>query len=59
MTKLLMRLDEVGEITTLGKTKIFELIKSGQLPVVKIGKRTLVRCSDLEAFIEAHTQRAA
>lgn len=37
----------------LGKTKVYELIKTGALPTVKIGARTLIRLIDIEALLEA------
>ena len=34
----------------LGRTKVNELIQSGELPSVMVGKRRLLRPADLEAF---------
>jgi excisionase family DNA binding protein len=39
------------EITGLGYTKIFELIKKGELKSVTIGRRRLIDCASLEALI--------
>lgn len=36
----------------IGKTKTYELIGNGTLPVVKIGKKTLIRMSDGEALLD-------
>jgi excisionase family DNA binding protein len=36
----------------IGRTKIFELLKTGQLPAVRIGGRTLIRSADLEKFVQ-------
>ena len=36
----------------IGRTKVYELIAAGELPIVKIGKRTLIRCSDGRALLE-------
>lgn len=45
---------EAARIIGLGKTKLYELIKAGRLPIVKIGDRTLVRRCDLEALLDCH-----
>jgi len=36
---------------SIGRTKLYELIGAGELNVIKIGKRTLLRRSDLEALL--------
>ena len=35
----------------LGRTKFFELIREGKLRARKVGRRTLILRSDLEAFL--------
>jgi excisionase family DNA binding protein len=34
----------------IGRTKTYELISDGSLPIIKIGKKTLIRVSDGEAL---------
>ena len=51
MTKLTLTIDEAQEISGLGRTKLYELLKSGELPARKLGKRTLILHADLEAFL--------
>jgi excisionase family DNA binding protein len=54
------RLLDVGETTSflggIGRTKLYELVKSGELSPVHIGRRTFFRQSDLEAFITSLLQ---
>jgi excisionase family DNA binding protein len=45
-------IEETVSVTGLGRTTIYELIKRGELPRVKIGARTLIRRQDLEALLE-------
>ncbi|MHC2582661.1 excisionase family DNA binding protein [Bradyrhizobium diazoefficiens] len=45
-------LREVGELIHTGQTKLFELIKSGQLKTRKLGRKRLVLDADLEEFLE-------
>ncbi len=42
----------------IGKTKIYELINSGVLPVVHFGKRSVVRRVDLDALLIANQHHA-
>lgn len=37
----------------LGTTKIYELIGTGKLQTVKVGRRTLVKISSIRALVEA------
>lgn len=51
MTVLSMSVQDVKEATGLGLTKVYSLLKSGEIPAKKIGKRTFVLKSDLEDFL--------
>lgn len=55
MTNIGLSIEQVTEATGLGRTKIYALLKDGVLPAKKIGKRTLVLKSDLEAFLAGLT----
>ena len=44
---------EAARIAGIGRTGLYQLISEGAIPIVKIGIRTLVRRSDLEAFMAA------
>lgn len=44
-------LDDLPSLTGLGRTRLYELINSGDLPARKIGRRTLVLREDVEAFL--------
>lgn len=50
------RLFDVGEARSIlggiGTTKLYELVNTGELSSVHIGRRTFFRQTDLEAFIE-------
>ena len=49
--KLAYSIEEVSSITGLGRTKLYQIINSGDLKSRKIGKRTLVLKEDLETFL--------
>lgn len=39
-------------VSTIGKTRLYQLINEGKLEASKIGKRTLILASSLRALIE-------
>ncbi len=49
-----LRFDEFLKRYGLGRTKAYELVNSGDLPIVKLGGRTLVRVADAEALLKRH-----
>ncbi|MEM1151706.1 MAG: helix-turn-helix domain-containing protein [Pseudomonadota bacterium] len=53
MKQLTYSISDVQRVSGLGRTKIYELIKSGELPVRKVGSRSLVLVNDLQALLEA------
>lgn len=50
---LVVSINDLPRLIGLGKTRINELIKSGELPARKAGRRTLVLRADVEAFLQA------
>jgi len=48
----LLTVDEVRVWLRLGRTRINELLKSGELPSFKIGRRRFVRRGDILAWLE-------
>ena len=48
---LLCTVDEAGELLSIGRTSIYELMKSGRLRSVKVGSRRLIPRASLEAFV--------
>lgn len=58
-TKLLLSVKDVIDATNLGRTRLYELFKSGDLPFVKVGGRTFVRPADLGSFVERLTPHNA
>ena len=51
-TRLLLRIDEAGRQLNLGRTVMYELIRSGRLRSVKIGKLRLIPTSALVEFVD-------
>jgi excisionase family DNA binding protein len=37
----------------IGRDKLYKLIREGKLPARKLGRKTLILATDLEAFLES------
>lgn len=55
----LLRATEVAALLGLGRSKVYDMMKRGQLPVVRIGKAIRVPANALEEWIKTHTLNAA
>jgi excisionase family DNA binding protein len=51
--KLLYRIPEVAEYLSISRSKVYELLKSGELPSVHIDRSRLVRARDLQAYVDS------
>jgi len=52
MQQLSYTITELPIVTGLGRTKIYEYIKSGKLKSRKIGKRRIILKEDLDYFLK-------
>lgn len=50
-SNIALSIEEVQSATGLGRTKIYEILKTGALPARKLGKRTLILKTDLDSFL--------
>jgi excisionase family DNA binding protein len=50
--KLFYTISETCRLLSVGRTKLYELIGSGEIPVRKLGKKTLVAAADLKRWAE-------
>lgn len=48
---LALTIDEACKTAGIGRTKLYEFIKNGELDARKVGARTLILRSDLEQFL--------
>lgn len=51
MEQLALSISQVCRVANVGRTRVYELLRSGDLPARKLGKRTLVLKSDLEKWL--------
>jgi excisionase family DNA binding protein len=52
MDQLLYTIPQCCRLAAMGRTKFYELVAAGDIPIRKIGKKTLVAASDLRSWVE-------
>lgn len=55
MDQLLLRPEEAARILGIGRSKLFELLAAGDLPVVRLGRVTRIPAPALERWVEQRT----
>lgn len=55
MEKLLLRVSEAAELASVSRTTAYQLIASGEWPVVHIGSARRVPLAALRDWVEKHT----
>lgn len=46
-------IEEFSALTSLGRTRVFEELKSGRLRSLKCGRRTLIPASEVDAWLNS------
>jgi excisionase family DNA binding protein len=59
LTEYLMSPKEVRQHLGLGRTYTYQLLATGAIPCVRIGRLRKVRRSDVEKFIEGHLEHGS
>ena len=55
--RLLLRIPEVAETLGIGRTKIYEMIATGELPTVRVGRAVRISISTLQKWEEEREQQ--
>jgi excisionase family DNA binding protein len=55
--RLLLRIPEVAETLGIGRTKIYEIIASGELPTVRVGRAVRISVTTLQKWVEEREQQ--
>ena len=55
--KIGMTIDEAAEMTGIGRNTIRKLVDWGKLPVLKVGRKTIIRRDALENFMTVNQGR--
>jgi excisionase family DNA binding protein len=48
--------DDAARVIGIGPATVWKWVSAKELPVIKIGRRTIIRHHDLVAFVERHRQ---
>jgi len=57
MDKLLLRPPEVAEVLGIGRSKVYELLAQGALPLVRVGRSIRVSAVELRRWVEDETRK--
>ena len=57
LDKLLLRPDEAREILSIGRTKFYQMLSSGEIPSIYVGRSVRVPLASLKAWVEAHAKK--
>jgi excisionase family DNA binding protein len=52
MDQLLYTISQCCRMAAIGRTKFYQLVGSGEIPIRKVGKKTLVAATDLKRWAE-------
>lgn len=52
MSPIMLRIADACRITGIGRSKFYELIKAGEIEVIKVGAITLVRMTSIHALLQ-------
>ena len=55
--QLLLKVNEVADALSLGKSKAYELVASGEIPSIRIGRAVRVRPEDVRQWLAAHVNQ--
>jgi len=55
--KYTISIDEAAKMSGLAKGTLYKKSASGELPVLKIGSRVLIKISDFEKYLDSHARK--
>lgn len=59
MEQLLLKPMDVAHVLGISKSKVYELLSTGELPSIRIGKSIRVSTEDLRKWVASRTQSEA
>ena len=57
MQKYAYSIHETAEALGLGRSKLYELLQSGEIPTFYVGRKRLVAADDLQRFVESRREQ--
>lgn len=58
LERLAYRVQEAADVLAISRSHFYELVSAGQIKILKDGTRTLVRKTELEAYLDRLEQAA-
>lgn len=55
-TKLLISTEEAARTLGIGRTRMYELLRTGEVPSIKLGRSRRIRPEDLEEYVQHLTE---
>ena len=55
--KIALSIEEAGDYTGIGRNTLRNLVEWGKLPVLKVGRKVLIKSDILEKFMEVNEGR--
>ena len=55
--RLLLHIPEAAETLGIGRTKIYELIATGELPTIRVGRAVRISVSTMQKWVEVREQQ--
>ena len=52
MEKLLLSPNEVGEVLTIGRTRLYSMLANGELPSIRVGRSIRIPTNALTRWVE-------
>ena len=59
LDQLLISVDEVADLLQISRGKVYELIRSRELPSIRLGRLRRIKTSALHAWVDAQGQGGA
>ena len=57
--KLLLKVPEAAELVGLGRSKLYELMQAGEIPVIRIGRGVRIPANGLREWVARQTEGAS
>jgi excisionase family DNA binding protein len=58
VNKLTLTVTELAKALNISVAYVWLLVRKGEIPVVRLGRRVLFRIKDVERFLEQHLEKA-
>ena len=59
MDKLLLKISEAGEMIGVGRSRMYEMVYTGEIPSIRIGKSIRIPVDALRKWVEERETNAA